>query len=57
MANVYINSVKMTPDTLLVGQQFIISVEIKDKIFGILDSGGRYVMANDNKIIEKIPRK
>lgn len=57
MANIYINSVKLTPDTLPTGQKFIISVEIKDRIFGILDSGGRYIMANDNKIIEKVPRK
>ena len=56
MANIFINDVKLTLDMVVIGKQFIISVEIKDKIYGILDSAGRYLMAEDGKIIEKLPR-
>lgn len=56
MANIFINDVKLTPDIVVAGKQFIISVEIKDKIYGILDSSGKYLMAEDGKIIEKLPR-
>lgn len=56
MANIFINDVKLTPDIVVAGKQFIISVEIKDKIYGILDSAGKYLMAEDGKIIEKLPR-
>lgn len=56
MANIFINDVKLTPDIVVAGKQFIISVEIKDKIYGILDSAGKYIMAEDGKIIEKLPR-
>lgn len=56
MANIFINDVKLTPDMVVTEKQFIISVEIKDKIYGILDSAGRYLMPEDGKIIEKLPR-
>lgn len=57
MANIFVSDVKLTPDVVTVGKQFIVSVEIKDKIYGILDSAGRYLMAENGKIIEKLPRK
>ena len=58
MANIYIADARLTPDTVITGRSFILSVEIKDKVFAILVfSSGRYLMTQDNKVIEKNPRK
>lgn len=57
MADIYIADARLTPDTVITGRSFILSVEIKDKVFAILDSSGRYLMTQDNKAIEKNPRK
>lgn len=57
MANIIIDSVKLTPDVVNPGQTFIISVGIKDKVYAILDSKGRYIKATSNKAIEKSPRR
>lgn len=56
MANILIDSIKLTPNVVFTGQQFVISVGIKDKIYAILDSNGRYILTSQNKIIEKMPR-
>lgn len=57
MANIYIADARLTPDTVITGRSFILSVEIKDKVFAILDSGGRYLSTQNNRAIEKNPRK
>lgn len=56
MANIFIKDVKLTPNVVMAGKQFILSVEIKDKIYGILDSEGMCLMTEDGKIIERSPR-
>lgn len=56
MANIFIKDVKLTPNMVDSGKQFVISVEIKDKIYGILDSEGMCLITEDGKIIERSPR-
>lgn len=57
MANIYIADARLTPDTVIAGRSFIISVDVRDKVFAILDSAGRYLSTQNNRAIEKSPRK
>ncbi len=57
MANIMITGVQITPNPVYAARQFIISVEVVDKIYAILDTDGNYIMDTDGNAIERIPRE
>ena len=59
MADILITDVNMNPNPVEAGKKFILSVEVRDKIFGIMASDGKVFTTQDGKVIVKngpVPR-
>ena len=53
MANIVITGISIRPNPVEVGKQYIVSVEIRDKIRGIMTADGKAIMTSDNLVISK----
>lgn len=53
MANIIITEAKLTPNPVEVSKQYILSVTIKDKIYGLLTADGKTITAATGKVIER----
>lgn len=54
MEKIRINEVKITPNPVLTGQRFIISVDVSEIVQGILTMDGYYIETSDGSAIERV---
>lgn len=53
MADIVITDISIRPNPVEVKKQYIVSVEVKDKIKGIMTAGGKVIMTSDGLILSK----
>ena len=53
MADIVITDISIRPNPVEVGKQYIISVEVRDKIKGIMTADGKVLITNDNLVLSK----
>ncbi len=52
MTDCVITGVTLSPNPVNAGMQLLISVEITDRIYAILEKGGSMVLASDGAVVE-----
>ena len=57
MANIVITDAKITPNPVVAKGSFILSVGIRDVVYGLLTRSDELLMTLDGKAIERTPRK
>ena len=53
MADIVITDISIRPNPVEVGKQYIISVEVKDKIKGIMTADNIAIVTSDNYVLSK----
>lgn len=56
MANIVITDAKLTPNPVVAKGSFILSVGIRDIVYGLLTRSNELLTTVDGQVIEKIPR-
>ena len=56
MANIVITDAKLTPNPVVAKGSFVLSVGIRDVVYGLLTKSNELLLTLDGKAIEKTPR-